>query len=168
MIGIGEIVLSEPCGRDEALGVGDTPGDPGWTLTTLSFEVRFGESLAGKLRVFVHCDKLRTILTVHKHNTFTEPEMILSGVRSPRRLAYECDNDAINYSLCKLRRVRVSKFVCVDFVCVCRVDWYWFGSLLSPLRSFVYQRYGNLTASKCFCDNSAVLELFETFTSYMN
>lgn len=74
MIGIGEIVLSEPCGRDEALGVGDTPGEPGWTLTTLSFDVRFGDSLAGKLRVFVHCDKLRTILTVHKHYTFTELE----------------------------------------------------------------------------------------------
>ncbi|CAH2073068.1 unnamed protein product, partial [Iphiclides podalirius] len=72
VMGIGEMVLSEPCGRDEALGVGDTPGDVGCTLTTLSFEVRLGESLAGKLSVFVHCDRLRTILRVHKHNTYTD------------------------------------------------------------------------------------------------
>ncbi|CAH4037101.1 unnamed protein product [Pieris brassicae] len=68
-MGIGEIVFSDPCGRDEALGVGDTPGELGWTLTTLSLEVRLGDSLEGKLSVFVHCDKLRTILKVHKHNT---------------------------------------------------------------------------------------------------
>ena len=68
VIGIGVIVLSELWGSDEALGVGETPGEPG-PFPTLSLEVRLGDSLAGKLRVFVHCDKLRTILTVHKHNT---------------------------------------------------------------------------------------------------
>lgn len=66
------MVLSEPCGRDEALGVGETPGEVGCTLTTLSLEVRLGDSLAGKLSVFVHCDRLRTILRVHKHNTYTD------------------------------------------------------------------------------------------------
>lgn len=62
VIGMGEIVLSEPWGRDEALGVGDTPGEAGWTLMTLSFDVRFGDNLAGKLRVFVHWDRLRTMV----------------------------------------------------------------------------------------------------------
>ncbi|CAG5050987.1 unnamed protein product [Parnassius apollo] len=68
-MGIGEIVLSEPCGRDEALGVGDTPGELGCTFTTLSLELRFGDNLEGKLSVFVHCDRLRTILSVHMHKT---------------------------------------------------------------------------------------------------
>lgn len=68
VIGIGVIVLSELWGSDEALGVGDTPGED-WPFPTLSLDVRFGDNLAGKLRVFVHCDKLRTILIVHKHNT---------------------------------------------------------------------------------------------------
>lgn len=67
VIGIGDIVFSEPWGIDEALGVGETPGKMGWTFTTLSLDVRFGDSLAGKLRVFVHCDKLLTILIVHMH-----------------------------------------------------------------------------------------------------
>lgn len=62
VIGMGEMVFSELCGSDEALGVGDTPGDPGWTFTTLSFDVRLGDNLEGKLRVFVHWDKLRTIV----------------------------------------------------------------------------------------------------------
>lgn len=35
----------------------------GCTLTLHSFELRFGEMRAGKLRVFVHCDKLRTIFS---------------------------------------------------------------------------------------------------------
>lgn len=34
----------------------------GWTFTLHSLELRFGEIRAGKLKVFVHCDKLRTIL----------------------------------------------------------------------------------------------------------
>lgn len=36
-------------------------GDMGCTLTLHSFELRFGDIRAGKLNVFVHCDKLRTI-----------------------------------------------------------------------------------------------------------
>lgn len=36
----------------------------GCTLTLHSFEFRFGDILAGKLNVFVHCDKLRTIFDV--------------------------------------------------------------------------------------------------------
>lgn len=67
-MGMGVMVLSELWGSDEALGVGDTPGEEG-PLPTLSFDVLLGDNLAGKLRVFVHCDKLRTILIVHKHNT---------------------------------------------------------------------------------------------------
>lgn len=47
---------------EEALGVGEDPAIVGWTLTTLSFELLLGDNLAGKLRVFVHWDKLRTIL----------------------------------------------------------------------------------------------------------
>lgn len=65
---MGVMVFSDPCGSEEALGVGDTPGELG-PFPTLSFDVRLGDNLEGKLRVFVHCDKLRTILTVHKHNT---------------------------------------------------------------------------------------------------
>lgn len=83
-MGIGVIVLSEPWGREDALGVGDTPGEFGW-FPTLSFDVRFGESRAGKLSVFVHCDRLRTILTVHKHNTRSlNPDV---GGRAERTLA---------------------------------------------------------------------------------
>lgn len=33
----------------------------GWMFTEQSLELRFGEMRAGKLRVFVHWDKLRTI-----------------------------------------------------------------------------------------------------------
>lgn len=69
VMGIGEMVLSDPCGSEEALGVGETPGEAGCTFTTLSFDVRLGDSLAGKLSVFVHCDRLRTIFIVHKHKT---------------------------------------------------------------------------------------------------
>ena len=36
----------------------------GRTFTLQSFELRFGEILAGKLRVFVHWDKLRTIFSL--------------------------------------------------------------------------------------------------------
>lgn len=36
----------------------------GCMLTEQSFELRFGEMRAGKLRVFVHCERLRTILSL--------------------------------------------------------------------------------------------------------
>lgn len=111
VIGIGEIVLSEPCGRDEALGVGETPGEPGVTFTMLSLEVRFGDNLAGKLRVFVHCDKLRTILTVHKHYTFTELDRE-RYVRSSRRSADECD------AIRTYRPVAVQVATCTRRACV--------------------------------------------------
>lgn len=35
----------------------------GWIFTEQSFELRFGEMRAGKLSVFVHCDRLRTMLS---------------------------------------------------------------------------------------------------------
>lgn len=41
--------------------LGSAGGVMGWTFTLHSFEFRFGDILAGKLSVFVHCDKLRTI-----------------------------------------------------------------------------------------------------------
>lgn len=66
------MVLSDPWGREDALGVGETPGDAGCTLTTLSFDVRLGDNLEGKLRVFVHWDRERTILAVHEHFTDTD------------------------------------------------------------------------------------------------
>lgn len=43
---------------------GRAGGVMGCTLTLHSFEFRFGDILAGKLNVFVHCDKLRTIFDV--------------------------------------------------------------------------------------------------------
>lgn len=46
-------------GRAGGGGCGDTI--MGWTLMLQSFELRLGEIRDGKLNVFVHCDKLRTI-----------------------------------------------------------------------------------------------------------
>lgn len=88
---MGVMVFSELWGSEEALGVGETPGELGW-FPTLSFEVLFGDSLDGKLNVFVHCDKLRTILTVHSQHSFTEPGNVLASdkyVRVVRRFAIE-------------------------------------------------------------------------------
>lgn len=121
MIGIGVIVLSELWGSEEALGVGDTPGEEG-PLPTLSLEVRLGDSLAGKLRVFVHCDKLRTILTVHKHNTrslnslWWATRALANTVRGRMRNRRGQQN-VQRYSLCKLRLDRLEGSVCRVAMC---------------------------------------------------
>lgn len=61
-MGIGEEAFwSEFWGSDDALGVGETPGEVDWPLPTLSLDILFGDNLDGKLSVFVHCDRLRTI-----------------------------------------------------------------------------------------------------------
>jgi hypothetical protein len=55
------------------LGVGVIVGLPG-LLNTLSLELLLGEILAGKLRVFVHWTKLRTIFgTLTYYHKLTRP-----------------------------------------------------------------------------------------------
>lgn len=54
------------------LFLGGVGGGAGLVVFRLvqSFELRFGERREGKLRVFVHCARLRTILVKSKSNIF--------------------------------------------------------------------------------------------------
>uniref|UniRef100_A0A182IUS3 Uncharacterized protein n=1 Tax=Anopheles atroparvus TaxID=41427 RepID=A0A182IUS3_ANOAO len=78
-----DIVLDEDVEVDLLRG-GAGGGVIGSTFTLQSFEFRFGEMRAGKLSVFVHCDKLRTIMDAPTRSSAFRP--IVIGFKPPRGL----------------------------------------------------------------------------------